>query len=60
MDDELIYEGEFKDNLYNGKGIKYERKKGDVIEYRGEFKNNKLTGRAKIYINGIFLYEQEY
>ena len=38
-----IYKGEFKNGLYDGKGIYY---KNDGNRYEGDFKNNSFEGRG--------------
>ena len=53
-----IYEGEFKDGVYEGKGVMLY---SDVAKYEGEFKNNKADGKG-IYtiLGGSFKYEGEF
>ena len=42
----LLYEGEFKFGLFNGKGILYEK---NYKKYEGSFANNMFNGIGKIY-----------
>ena len=52
-DDGKYYIGEFKNNIPNGKGIKYH--KDGKIEYEGDFFNGKFEGKGKfIYYDGDY------
>ena len=59
-DDKLIYEGEYKNDKFNGKGIlHYQYGSTPNTKYEGEFKDNKPNGKGKfIYPNGT-IYEGE-
>ena len=46
-EDDKYYIGEFKDNIPNGKGIKYY--KNGNIQYEGNFINGKFEGNGKYY-----------
>ena len=52
-DNDKYYIGEFKNNIPNGKGIKYH--KNGKIEYEGDFINGKFEGNGKfIYYDGCY------
>ena len=50
----LIYEGQWKNNLIHGKGI-YIWNEGK--RYEGEFMHGKKHGKGKFYLNGELIYE---
>ena len=50
-EDDKYYIGEFKDNIPNGKGIKYY--KNGNIQYEGDFINGKFEGNGKYYYENI-------
>ena len=55
--DENLYEGLFKNNLFNGKGI-FINKDGNY--YFGDWKNGKCEGKGKIILNNKILYEGDF
>jgi hypothetical protein len=56
-DGQLIYEGEFKNDLKHGKGNLY---KDEQLIYEGEFKNDLKHGKGKYYIKGKLNYDGEF
>lgn len=56
----LLYIGETKDGVYDGKGIQYDSQTGQII-YDGEFNNSKYDGKGTLYDeNGDVVYEGEF
>ena len=50
FDNKLIYEGDFKDDRYNGKGKIYDYKDGYCyLRYEGMFLNGNYHGKGKEY-----------
>ena len=58
----LIYEGDFKYNLYNGKGKKYDYDIFSYLEYEGTFLNGLYHGKGKEYyhLSSTLKYEGEF
>ena len=55
----LLFEGEYLNGKYNGKGKEYNFIDGK-LEYEGEFLNGKWNGKGKKYYKGKLEYEGEY
>ena len=55
----LLYEGEYLNGKYNGKGKEYNFINGK-LEYEGEFLNGKWNGKGKKYYKGKLEYEGQY
>ena len=59
FNDELLYEGDYKNGERNGKGKEYY--KDGKLKFEGEYKNGKRNGKGKEYLdNKIIKYEGEY
>ena len=54
----LIYKGEFKCNMYNGKGTYFfpPDDYGHEYRYEGEFADNMYNGKGKMYLNDHLIY----
>lgn len=56
IDNTIIYEGEFEDGSYGGKGIRYDIR--GIVMYEGEFESGKYDGKGSLYYeNGKIHYE---
>ncbi len=57
--DKLLYEGEFKNNMYDGLGILYNSDTGEPI-YNGEFVKNEFSGMGNYYFDDDQYYVGEF
>jgi len=52
-DGELVYEGEFNNDMRSGEGSEYEDGK---LRYRGNFENGEYNGKGELYEDGLLAY----
>ena len=55
---DLMFEGEYKNGKRNGKRIEYSKK--GKIKYEGEYLNGKRNGKGKKYYNDSLIFEGDY
>jgi hypothetical protein len=53
-----VYQGELKNNLYNGQGAFYDAK--NLTLHKGIYRDGKLNGRGQILLKDKVIYDGEF